>query len=375
MKFTVSSSELLRSLLSVSRVIASKNTLPILDNFLLILKNNTLEITASDLEITLHTSLTIEDVEKEGELTLSAKLLLDSLKEFPDIPLCFEANRSEHTVTISWQNGEMQIPFISADDYPVTAQLDENIVEVKLDSSILATGINNTLYATADEPLRPVMNGVLFDLNTDGLTIVGSDAHKLICYQRDDIKVEEKTSFILPKKPANILKSILAKGDYEVTIKFDMKNAVISFGETNMTCRLVEGRYPDYRTVVPKNNHNRLTINRLDILNASKRVAVCSNQATSHVKLQISFNELDISAQDLSFSIAGHEAVPCQYDGDNLTIGFKSAFLIEILSNLSSNDVVLEFSDSTRAALITPAERADENESIVALLMPILINA
>jgi len=375
MKFVVSSTELLARLLSVSRVISSKNTIPILDNFLFVLKDGYLSITASDLETSLKSGMAIENVIEEGEITIPAKLLVDSLKEFPDQPLEFKTNETSSIIEITWANGNSKLPCTLSDDYPNIAELSGDRTEISILSSVLLEGINRTLYATAEEELRPVMNGVFFDIENEGTTLVASDAHKLVCYTRHDIKSAQKSSFILPKKPSSILKNILSKVDQEVTIRFDIKNAYFEFESFVLVCRLVEGNYPAYRSVIPKNNQNKLIINRQDFLNSTRRVAVCSNQASSQVKLKLSYNQLVISAQDLDFSISAHERLSCQYEGDSMEIGFKSTFLIEILNNLPYTDISLELADPTRAALILPSGQTDPNEDILALIMPMMVSA
>jgi len=373
MKFTVTSQELLHGILSVSKVIASKNTLPILDNFLFELSGNSLNITAADMETRLKTSLDIDEVIEEGEISIPAKLLTDSLKEFPDIPLNIETNEEDSILEIKWINGALKLPYLSAEDYPEIAKLSDNSIELTLPSDILLSAINNTFYATAEEELRPVMNGIFFDINTDSVTMVASDSHKLVYYTRNDIKGSEQTSFILPKKPASILKNLLPKVEGDVKITYDQKNAYFEFEGTMLICRLVEGKYPSYRSVIPKNNSNKLNVNRIDLLNAAKRVSVCSNQASSYVKLSLAFNNMIISAQDLSFSTSAFESVACQYDGDKMDIAFKSEFLIEILSNLPFEEVCIELSDPSRAALILAGEDTDPEEEICSLLMPIKI--
>lgn len=375
MKFVVSSTELLARLLSVSRVISSKNTIPILDNFLFVLKDGFLSITASDLETSLKAGMTIENVIEEGEITVPAKLLVDSLKEFPEQPLEFKTNDTSSTIEITWANGNSKLPCTLSDDYPSIAELSEDFTEITIPSSGLLEGINRTLYATAEEELRPVMNGVFFDIDTEETTLVASDAHKLVCYTRHDIKSAQKSSFILPKKPASILKNILTRIDQEVKMRFDIKNAYFEFESFVLVCRLVEGNYPAYRSVIPKNNQNKLIINRQDFLNSTRRVAVCSNQASSQVKLKLSYNQLVISAQDLDFSISANERLSCQYEGDAMEIGFKSTFLIEILNNLPYTDISLDLADPTRAALILPSGQTDPNENILALIMPMMVSA
>ena len=375
MKFVVSSTELLTRLQSVSRVISSKNSLPILDNFLFILKEGYLTITASDLETTLKAKMAIENITDEGEITVPAKLLVDSLREFADQPLEFKTNETNSIIEIIWATGNAKLPCTTADDYPALPELDENRVTVSINSHTLLEGINRTLYATAEEELRPVMNGIFFDIDTESTTLVASDAHKLVCYTRHDIKSETKSSFILPKKPSSVLKNILGKGDEEVIVRFDNRNACFEFESFTLVCRLVEGNYPAYKSVIPKNNSNKLVINRLDFLNSSRRVAVCSNQASSQVRLKLSYNTLTLSAQDLDFSISANENLICQYEGDNMEIAFKSTFLIEILGNLPYTDISLELSDPSRAALILAAGPVDPQEEILALLMPMMVNA
>lgn len=375
MKFIVSSTDLLQGLLSVQKVIASKSSLPILDNFLFSLEGNTLTVTGSDAETTLKTLLTINEVMEGGEIAVPAKLLTDSLKELPTQPIEFSTEDDKNIVNIIWASGSAQIPFVSADEYPILKEL-ENPVSIKMKGAILADGINSTLYATGDEELRPVMNGIFFDIEPESTTLVASNAHKLVYYKRNDIKSEEATSFILPKKPANILKSNLAKCmDDEVEITFDKnKCAYFRFNTSLIFCKLVDGNYPAYKSVIPKNNTNVITVSRAELLNATKRVAVCSNQATGQIVFSLAENRIKIIAQDLDFSMSAHETVTCEYDGAPMEIGFKSTFLIEILSNLSYDQICIRLADPNRAALIQPAVQTEPDEEICALLMPMRIN-
>lgn len=375
MKFVVSSTVLLSHLQSVNRVISSKNTLPILDNFLFSLEGNVLEITASDLETTMITRLNLENASESGSIAIPAKLLTDTLKEFPEQPLTFEVNMNTMAVVIHSENGQFSVVGQNGAEFPQVAKInDEQKFSFKLDSSLLLSGISKTIFATADDELRPVMNGIFIEISEDDLSFVASDAHKLVRYKRLDGSAESASSFILPKKPASLLRNILPKEDNPVQVDFDEKNA--SFRMTNyvMVCRLVEGNYPSYNTVIPTDNPNRLIIDRLKFYNALKRVSVFSNQASNLVKLELKSNQLTVSAQDLDFSISAHEVLTCQYEGDEMDIGFKSVFLIEILANLSTPDVYLEMSDPSRAGLILPAENEDENEDVLMLLMPMMIN-
>lgn len=373
MKFTASSSELLKELLSVQRVISAKTSQPILENFLFVLKGNTLEVTASDMETTLRRSIEIDDIESEGSIAVPAKLLTDALKEFPDQPLTFEV-KSDTSMEISWANGQSQMPYFPAGDYPEIPEKADSLSRLDIPAETLLNGINYTIYATAEEEFRPVMNGIYFDLEEEGVTLVASDAHKLVCYSTDKVKPGQTANFILHKKPASILRSLLSRSEDNVSISFDSKNAFFEFEGTILVCRLIEGKYPAYKSVIPTNNPNILSVEKSYLLNAVRRVAVCSD-STSQVKFSLHDNELDISAQDPGFSTSAFEKMTCQYDGFDLEIGFKASFLIEILSNLPYDEIEIRFGDAVKAALILPSKDADEDsDKICALLMPIRIN-
>ena len=375
MKFSVSSSELLGGLMSVSKVIVPKPTNSILENFLFQLKGNTLTVTASDGETTLRADIPIAQVTEEGSTAVPAKLLTDSLKEFPDQPLSFSVDAGSSVMDIVWASGASKSPCFDAADFPELPVIGEISESVIIPSAILLDGINNTIYATAEEELRPVMNGIFFDIDPEVTTLVASDAHKLICYSFLGAKLSQKSNFILHKKPASILKSILAKHDEDITIRYDNKNAYFSFGTNILVCRLIEGNYPAYRSVIPKNNNNKLVIGRTDLLGVVKRIAVCSNQISNQIRLKLSLGEVLISAQDLGFSMSAHETLPCQYDGQEMEIGFKAPFLLEILSNLPYQNICMELADPARAALIVSADEARPGQEIRALLMPVMINA
>jgi DNA polymerase-3 subunit beta len=376
MKFVVSSAELLSHLQSVSRVISSKNTLPILDNFLFSLKGKQLEITASDLESTLITKLTLANASDPGKIAIPARIITDTLKEFADQPLTFEINADTHNIVINSENGRFTIMGQNGDEFPQMPVLkEEKKVSIDVDAELLLNGILKTVFATADDELRPVMNGIFIEMSPDDLTFVASDAHKLVRYKRTDGKSDSTASFILPKKPANLLKNILPKQDSRVRVEFDEKNASFTLTDYTLVCRLVEGNYPSYNSVIPTENPNKLHIDRLEFYNTLRRVSVFSNQASNLIKLQLKGNQITVSAQDIDFSISAYERLNCLYEGDDMEIGFKSTFLIEILSNLAATEVILEMSDPTRAGLILPAETANENEDVLMLLMPMMINA
>jgi DNA polymerase-3 subunit beta len=378
MKFKASSTVLLSHLQAISRVINSKNSLPILDNFLFDLKGDLLTMTASDTETTLITSMEVENVEGKGKVAVASRLLLDTLREFSEQPLNFEINDSNLAMVISSANGTYNFIGMNGDEYPRLPELNEDAHKLVVPVDTLSAGISRTIFCTADDELRPVMNGIFFDITPDNLTMVATDAHKLVRYTTRHSAVtlkdeEDRTSFILPKKPATMLKNILPKESGDVEIKFDAKNAYFKLSNYTMICRQVEGRYPNYNGVIPKSNPYKVIVDRVSLLNALKRVSVFSNQASNLIKLDIRDNQIHISAQDIDFSISAEETISCQYADEAIRIGFKSAFLIEIIGNISSSDVILELTDPSRAGIILPFEN-EENEEVLMLLMPMLLN-
>jgi DNA polymerase-3 subunit beta len=376
MKFVVSSSELLGHLQAISRVISSKNTLPILDNFLFNLSGNDLEITASDLESTLITRMKLENTEGDGTIALPARILLDTLKEFSVQPLTFDINLDTMAVVISSENGKFNVVGQNGIDFPALPAIKKDKKFVfTINADVLLAGINKTLFATADDELRPVMGGIFVEASVESITFVASDAHKLVRYKRTDANADDNASFILPKKPASLLKNILPKEEGPVAVEFDDKNAFFNLNDYKVVCRLVEGNYPNYNSVIPKNNPRKITIDRIEFYNTLKRVSVFSNQASNLVKLQLKGNQVMVSAQDIDFSISAYERIKCLYEGEEIEIGFKSVFLLEILANIGSQDVMIELADPTRAGLFLPAETENKSEDLLMLLMPMMINA
>jgi DNA polymerase-3 subunit beta len=376
MKFVVSSTELLGHLQGISKVISTKNTLPILDNFLFKMEGNDLEITASDLESTLITKLILENADGDGSIAIPARILLDTLKEFSEQPLTFEIDLDSMAIVISSEKGKFSIVGQNGIDFPVLPSIkDEKKFSFPIDASILLAGLSKTLFATADDELRPVMGGVFVEAGTEKISFVASDAHKLVRYSRSDAKAEDNASFILPKKPASLLRNILPKEEGPVSVEFDDKNAFFTLSDYKVVCRLVEGNYPNYSSVIPTNNPRKITVDRIELFNTLKRVSVFSNQASNLVKLELTGNQIKVSAQDIDFSISAYERINCQYEGEEMEIGFKSIFMIEILSNISSQDVVIELADPTRAGLFLPSETETESEDLLMLLMPMMINA
>jgi len=376
MKFIVSSASLLNLLQSTGKVISSKNTLPILDYFLFELSGNELKITASDLETTIEGRLEIENVEKEGIIAIPARRVLDTLREFSDQPLTFEANENTWEVSISWKSGKLVIPGTSGLSYPKPAALDDTEKnELSISSEDLRAGIEKSIFATAEDEMRPVMNGIFINITEDGFTFVATDAHKLV---RCGIKDETNgvvSSFILPKKPANLLKNILGKEDAEIKMEFDKRNVIFTLQKYILICRLIEGTYPNYNAVIPTNNPNKLLVDRVELLNSIRRVAVCSNPATNLIKLDINNECIKLTAQDIDYSVSAEESMQCQYDGEPLVIGFKSTFLAEILANIETEQVVVELADSTRAGVFKPVSDEESKYDILMLLMPMIINS
>jgi DNA polymerase III subunit beta len=375
MKFVVSSTELLSHLTAINKVISNKSTMPILDNFLFNISDTGLIITASDSESTLITTIELDNVEGVGNIALPAKLLIDTLREFPEQPLTFQIDTSSFGIQIFSENGKYSIVGYDGEDYPQIPFADEDsVATIQVSRKVLLKGIEKTLFATADDELRPVMNGIYIELMPDFMSFVASDAHKLVRYRRGDVKSETQSAFILPKKPAALLKNLLVREEFDVKLQFNDKNAFFKMTNYQLICRLVEGNYPSYNSVIPVNNPNSMVIDRLSFYNTVKRVSVFANQASNLVKLTIGGNQVVVSAQDIDFSISAVERLQCEYEGDDMEIGFKSTFLQEILSNLPSSEIRLEMSDPSRAGLLLPQEKEDDDEDILMLLMPMMIN-
>ncbi len=373
MRFKVSSTELLSRLQSISRVIGSKTPLPILDDFLFDLDGEgKLKVTASDVETRLVTSVEIMEWEGSGLFAISAKILLDSLKELPEQPICFEIDDNNLEVIILFQNGKYNFIGMNGETYPEQKPMNEDADTISIKSQTLISSISRSLFAIGEDELRPVMNGVLFDLQDDGLTFVASDGFKLVRLKNTTMKSEGKASFIMPKKPASLLKNLLGRDDEMVEIKFDENCAKVSCSSFEMVCRLIEGRYPNYNSVIPNDNPFKVVIDRESFLRALKRVSVFS-QSNSLVKLHLKDGEMIITAQDIDFSTSAEEKVVCQYDGSELGIGFKATYLIDMLNNISSDSVILALADASRAGLIIPTVN-EEDEDLLMLLMPMMLN-
>jgi len=374
MKFIVSSSGLLRQLQALSGVLNTSNPLPILDNFLFVIEKGTLTISASDLETTMITHLPVES-KTNGKVAVQAKILLDTLKTFPEQPLTFSIDEKSHQVEISSDYGKYKLSGFDADEFPkMPVAEDTNTLSVS--SQTMLQAISKTIFATGNDELRPVMSGVFCQLSKDDITFVATDAHKLVRYKRGDAKSKNEAAFILPKKPLTLLKNILTNTDNEIKIRYNSTNAFFEIDNTTLICRLIDGRYPNYEAVIPVDNPNKLTIDRQAFLNAIRRVGIFSSKTTHQVKLKITGSELQLNAEDVDFSNEATERLTCQYNGEDMEIGFNVRFLADMLSNLESDEVTIEMSAPNRAGIITPAvEGRKINEDILMLVMPVMLNS
>ncbi len=373
MKFIVSSSLLLKNLSALSGVLNASNTLPILDDFLFELKDDILQITASDLETTMTVTIATSKSEESGAVTIPAKILLDILKTFSDIPISFSINKETLGVEISAGEGKYKMIGHSSDEFPQAPALDE-VTSIKFQSSVLVSAFNRTIFAAGNDELRPVMSGIFCELTPDNVTFVATDAHKLVRYRRNDIKSEVSSAFIMPKKPLNQLKNILPGDESEVELGYNPTNAIFTFENVKLICRLIDGKYPNYEAVIPAENPNRLIIERNSLLNSIKRVAIFANQSTHQVRFKLSGKELILSAEDIDFSNEAKERLTCNYEGEDMEIGFNSRFIQDMLNNLDIENIRLEMSAPNRAGLILPVEEDNEQEDILMLVMPVMLN-
>jgi DNA polymerase-3 subunit beta len=371
MKFIVSSSQLLKQLQVLGGVINSNNTLPILDSFLFELSENKLEVTASDLETTMSTVVAVES-DSPGSIAVNARLLLDTLKTFPDQPLTFKTE-GDSTIEISSDQGKYDMAFFDGSEFPAAISLPSPSTTV-VPANVLGTAIAKTIFAAGNDDLRPVMSGVFFQFSSQNLTFVATDAHKLVKYTRTDVTADKTAEFIMPKKPLNLLKGVLGGGDEEVTIEYNDSNAKFTFDNFVLICRLIDGKYPNYEAVIPKENPNKLTVHRASFLNSVRRVSIFSSKTTHQIRLKMAGTELNISAEDLDFSNKADERLSCDYQGDDMQIGFNSRFLSEMLNNLNSDEVLIEMSLPNRAGILTPIDGTDEGEQITMLVMPVMLN-
>jgi DNA polymerase III subunit beta len=371
MKFVVSSSVLLKQLSAINGVVSTNPIVPILENFLLSLEGNILTVTASDLQTVMITTIDVESDDK-GAIAIPAKLLLDTLRGLPEQPITLQVNAETFGTEIISDNGRYKLSGENPIDFPKTPSVNRG-QSVSLSSSALSAAIANTLFATSTDDLRPAMTGVFVQMGTENATFVATDGHRLVRYRRSDIKSDIDTSMIIQRKALNLLKSCLPTDDIPVTAEFTSSNAFFSFGNIKMICRLIDERFPDYENAIPTNNPNSLTISRMDILSSLRRISIYSNRSTHQIRLKLALNDLVVSAEDLDYSNEANERLMCEYNGDEMEIGFNAKFLIEVLGNITSKTITFELSAPNRAGLIIPLDQ-EENEEILMLVMPVMLN-
>ena len=372
MRFNVSSTSLSNRLQTISRVQSSKNALPILDCILFELANGELKMTASDSETTMVTTVEVMDAEGEGKFAIGAKQLISSVKEISEQPIMFQVDPNSSAIEITYQNGKYNLIGQNGYEFPVPSSVSDSARSLTIDAQVLFNGISRSLFAAADDELRPQMNGVYFDMTPESTTFVASDGHKLVRNRVFSVHVDEPSAFILPKKPALLLKTVLPKAEGDTIVRFDDRNAEIQMTDYTISCRLIEGRYPNYNSVIPTDNPFRVTADRMAFISALRRVSVFASQSSALIKIHVDQGTLTVSAQDLDFSTSAEEHLMCDYDGTPMSIGFNGPFLLDVLNSITSSDIVLELADPSRAGVITPAEQ-EENEDLILLLMPMML--
>lgn len=371
MKFIVNSSYLLRQLSNINGVITTNPVVPILENFLFEIEKNVLTVTASDLQTSMITEINVESKEK-GSIAVPARILLDTLKNLPDQPVTFSIDESTYSIEISSDNGRYKLSGENATDFPKVPAVSHDFSSV-ISSDVLARAVNNTIFATSSDELRPAMTGVYVSLGEKNTTFVATDGHRLVRYRRADIKSDNGNAIIIPRKALNLLKATLPTENTEVSIDFNMSNAFFKFGSIRMICRLIDERFPDYENVIPAQNPIKMTISRTDLLGSLRRIAIYANKTTHQVRLKITGSELQVSAEDLDFSNEANERLSCEHEGEDIEIGFNAKFIIEMLSNLDTDQVKLNMSAPNKAGVILPVEK-DKDEDILMLVMPVMLN-
>jgi DNA polymerase-3 subunit beta len=371
MKFIVSSSALLKQLSAINGVVTTNPVVPILENFLFEIKDGILTITASDLQTSMMTEIEVE-AKEDGNIAVPAKILIETLKNLPEQPVNFSIDHDTYSVEISSDNGRYKLAGENATDFPKIPTV-SNATAVEMSTEVLSSAISNTIFATSNDELRPAMTGVYINLSSTNATFVATDGHRLVRYRRVDIAAPDAASLIIPRKALNLLKSTLPSENVPVTVEFNSSNAYFKFNSIKMICRLIDERFPDYENVIPVDNPNHMTIDRMEFLGSLRRIAIYANKTTHQVRLKLTGSELQISAEDLDFSNEANERLSCEHDGEDIEIGFNAKFLVEILNNVASKEVTLQFSASNRAGLIVPSETSD-NEDILMLVMPVMLN-
>lgn len=373
MRFTVSSTALSSKLVALSRVINSKNALPILGDFVFDINGQTLSLTASDSENTMQTTVELTESDGDGRFAIGNHDLLEAVKGFSEQPITFDVDMNTRIAKITYQNGLFSLPTENADEYPTAQTVGDAATTIVISNQMLAENINRSIFATAQDELRPVMNGIYFDLTPDCLAVVASDGHKLVRNKIYTIKSDQPAAFILPKKPASLLKNLLGKDGGDITIRFDERNAEINYGDGIILCRLIEGRYPNYNSVIPQNNPNELRVDRLGLLAALRRVQPFANDSSNLIRFHVENSILQLDAEDYDFSKTATERMTCDYNGQPMSIGFKGSSFIEVLSNFDCAEIVIQLADPSRAGLVLPSEQP-ENQDVLMLMMPMLLN-
>ena len=373
MRFTVSSTALSSKLVALSRVINSKNALPILGDFVFDISGQTLRLTASDSENTMQTTVELTESDSDGRFAIGNHDLLEAVKGFSEQPITFDVDLQSSIAKITYQNGLFSLPTENADEYPTAQTVGDAATTIVISNQMLAENINRSIFATAQDELRPVMNGIYFDLTPDCLAVVASDGHKLVRNKIYTIKSDQPASFILPKKPATLLKNLLGKDGGDITIRFDERNAEINYGDGIILCRLIEGRYPNYNSVIPQNNPNELRVDRSGLLAALRRVQPFANDSSNLIRFHVEGSTLQLDAEDYDFSKTATERMSCDYNGQPMSIGFKGSSFIEVLSNFDCPEIVIQLADPSRAGLVLPSEQP-ENQDVLMLMMPMLLN-
>jgi DNA polymerase-3 subunit beta len=372
MKFIVNSTALLKELQKLNGVISSNNTLPILDNFLFEISSNKMSIVASDLETTMISSISVES-DTDGKVTIPARILIDTLKTFSNQPLTFLIDSETFGIEMSSEMGNYKLAGQNAEEFPKIPALSSSS-STTIKGGVLVNAINKTLFASGNDELRPVMSGIYCELSSDQTTFVATDAHKLVKHNRTDISTDNPTSFILPKKPLHILKNNLDQ-DAEVTLEYNDTNALFTFNNITIICRLIDGKYPNYDAVIPKENPNKLTINTSELLSSIKRASIYANKTTHQIRFKVAGSELQITSEDLDFSNKAEERLSCQYEGENMEIGFNSKFVIDMLNNIGAEQILIEMSAPNRAGIILPLDGQEEGENTLMLVMPVMLNS
>jgi DNA polymerase-3 subunit beta len=371
MKFIVNSSYLLRQLSNINGVITTNPVVPILENFLFEIDKSKLTVTASDLQTSMITELNVESKEK-GSIAVPARILLDTLKNLPDQPVTFSVDESTYSIEISSDNGRYKLAGENATDFPKVPAV-SNDFSANISTEVLSRAVNNTIFATSSDELRPAMTGVYVNLSEKNATFVATDGHRLVRYRRTDIKSENGSAIIIPRKALNLLKATLPTENTDVSIDFNLSNAFFKFGNIRMICRLIDERFPDYENVIPTSNPIKMTISRTELLSSLKRISIYANKTTHQVRLKITGSELQVSAEDLDFSNEANERLSCEHEGEDIEIGFNARFLVEMLTNLDCDQIKLNMSASNKAGVIIPTEK-DKGEDILMLVMPVMLN-